>query len=129
MIIISPEDCSIFKFLWVKHFSFSAYQKWATPFNFGVDIQFLRRIFEDSMQASLNLSQEMTSTAAVINNENISLHATRLILIHSFSLLLLLREKKNCEIISFFRFTSKKNVPHMRLSKQFFFCYLLPVKM
>lgn len=54
---------------------FSSYQKWAPPFNFGVDIQFLKRIFEESHHASLTLSHDMPSVA-VINNDNISLHAT-----------------------------------------------------
>jgi hypothetical protein len=59
----------------ILYHTFSSYQKWAPPFNFGVDIQFLKRIFEESQHASLTLSHGMTS-AAVINNDNISLHAT-----------------------------------------------------
>lgn len=56
---------------------FSSYQKWATPFHFGVDIQFLRRMFEEPQQATLTLLHDMTSTA-VMSNDN-STHATRLI--------------------------------------------------
>lgn len=63
---------------------FSSYNKWAPPFNFGVDIQFLRRMFEEPQQASLTLSNDIASTttvaaiAAAPNNENLSIHATRL---------------------------------------------------
>lgn len=59
----------------VHNYLFSSYQKWAPPFNFAVDIQFLKRIFEEPHHASLTLSHDMTS-AAVINNEHIPLHAT-----------------------------------------------------
>lgn len=57
---------------------FSSYNKWAPPFNFGVDIQFLRRMFEEPQQASLTLSHDITTTvsAAAPNNDNLSIHAT-----------------------------------------------------